>query len=223
MTIIIIGISFILIWFITTFFVVRYIKKLKNDLLNKFSNTEKSSEKESENIHEENEERGVKPFDFIKRADPENLLNYIRQEHPQIIALILAHLEPAKASIIMKKLPFELLGDVSVRIATLDRVSLEIIREIERVLEKKLSTLSIEDYFAVGGVENIVEILNHADGDSRDQIIREIAGDDPELAEEIERLSMERKPFRKFWEKLKKKPKHQEQQLERTQTRGHRL
>ena len=151
------------------------------------------------------EEKIKKPFDSIKSYHPKVLLNLIQYVHPQIIALILTHLEPDKAWIILENLPFELLGDVSGRIATLDRVSPEIIREIEQALEKKLAQSGEDslDYIAVDGVENIVKILNHADSDSREQILREIAGDDPELAEVIERLSMEKKPFRKFWEKLK--------------------
>jgi len=151
------------------------------------------------------EEKIKKPFDSIKGYHPKVLLNLIQYVHPQIIALILTHLEPDKAWIILENLPFELLGDVSGRIATLDRVSPEIIREIEQALEKKLAQSGEDslDYIAVDGVENIVKILNHADSDSREQILREIAGDDPELAEVIERLSMEKKPFRKFWGKLK--------------------
>ncbi len=120
MTIIFLGISFIIIWLGTTFFIIRYIKKIKKDLPGRFSYEEKPSEKKSE-------------FDNVKRADPENLLNFIKQEHPQIIALVLAHLEPDKASVILQKLPSELQSDVSLRIANLDRVSPEVIREIEQV------------------------------------------------------------------------------------------
>jgi len=114
-------------------------------------------------------------------------LNFIQQEHPQIIALVLAHLEPQKASIILQNLPHELQSDVSRRIATMDRVSHEIIREIERTLENKLSTLSSEDYSAAGGVESIAEILNLVDRASEKQIIEALEEEDPELAEEIKK------------------------------------
>ncbi|MDR2021116.1 MAG: flagellar motor switch protein FliG [Treponema sp.] len=129
----------------------------------------------------------VRPFDFIRRTDPAHLLNFIQQEHPQTIALILAYLEPNKASIILQNLPHEVQSDVARRIATMDRTSPEVLREVERVLEKKLSTLSSEDYTAAGGVESIVEILNLVDRASEKQIIEALEDEDPELAEEIKK------------------------------------
>ncbi|MDR1108838.1 MAG: flagellar motor switch protein FliG [Spirochaetaceae bacterium] len=129
----------------------------------------------------------VRPFDFIRRTDPAHLLNFIQQEHPQTIAMILAYLEPNKASIILQNLPHEVQSDVAKRIATMDRTSPEVLREVERVLEKKLSTLSNEAYTAAGGVESIVEILNLVDRSSEKQIIEALEDDDPELAEEIKK------------------------------------
>ncbi|MDR1025366.1 MAG: flagellar motor switch protein FliG [Treponema sp.] len=129
----------------------------------------------------------VRPFDFIRRTDPAHLLNFIQQEHPQTIALILAYLEPNKASVILQNLPNEVQSDVSRRIATMDRTSPEVLREVERVLEKKLSTLSSEDYTTAGGVDSIVEILNLVDRASEKQIIEALEDEDPELAEEIKK------------------------------------
>ncbi|MDR1057983.1 MAG: flagellar motor switch protein FliG [Treponema sp.] len=129
----------------------------------------------------------VRPFDFIRRTDPAHLLNFIQQEHPQTIALILAYLEPNKASVILQNLPHEVQSDVARRIATMDRTSPEVLREVERVLEKKLSTLSSEDYTAAGGVGSIVEILNLVDRASEKQIIEALEDEDPELAEEIKK------------------------------------
>ena len=129
----------------------------------------------------------VRPFDFIRRTDPAHLLNFIQQEHPQTIALILAYLEPNKASIILQHLPDEIQSDVARRIATMDRTSPDVLREVERVLEKKLSTLSSEDYTAAGGVESIVEILNLVDRSSEKSIIESLEEDDPDLAEEIKK------------------------------------
>ena len=105
----------------------------------------------------------TRPFDFVRRTDPAHLLNFIQQEHPQTIALILAYLEPLKASQILGQLPQEKQSDVAKRIATMDRTSPEILREVERVLEKKLSSLSSEDYTSAGGVPSIVDILNLVD------------------------------------------------------------
>jgi len=80
----------------------------------------------------------VRPFDFIRRTDPAHLLNFIQQEHPQTIALILAYLEPAKASVILQNLPDDIQSEVARRIATMDRTSPDVLREVERVLEKKI-------------------------------------------------------------------------------------
>jgi flagellar motor switch protein FliG len=129
----------------------------------------------------------VRPFDFIRRTDPAHLMNFIQQEHPQTIALILAYLEPQKASAILGSLSHELQSDVAKRIATMDRTSPETLREVERVLEKKLSTLSSEDFTAAGGVENIVEIINLVDRTTEKAIIESLEEEDPELAEEIKK------------------------------------
>jgi len=129
----------------------------------------------------------IRPFDFIRRTDPTHLLNFIQQEHPQTIALILAYLEPEKASVILSSLPHETQSDVARRIATMDRTSPETLREVERVLEKKLSTLSSEDYTSAGGVESIVEILNRVDRSTEKTIIESLEEEDPELAEEIKK------------------------------------
>ncbi|MDR3284454.1 MAG: flagellar motor switch protein FliG [Treponema sp.] len=129
----------------------------------------------------------VRPFDFIRRTDPSHLLNFIQQEYPQTIALILAYLEPNKASVILQSLPAEIQSEVARRIATMDRTSPDVLREVERVLEKKLSTLSNEDYTAAGGVGNIVEILNLVDRSSEKSIIESLEEEDPDLAEEIKK------------------------------------
>ncbi|GAB6089863.1 flagellar motor switch protein FliG [Spirochaeta dissipatitropha] len=129
----------------------------------------------------------VRPFDFIRRTDPTQLLNFIQQEHPQTIALILAYLDPPKASVILAQLEHEVQSDVAKRISTMDRTSPEVLREVERVLEKKLSTLSSEDYTAAGGVESIVEILNLVDRTTEKSIIESLEEEDPELAEEIKK------------------------------------
>lgn len=129
----------------------------------------------------------VRPFDFIRRTDPTHLLNFIQQEHPQTIALILAYLEPDKASVILSSLPTDTQSDVARRIATMDRTSPETLREVERVLEKKLSTLSSEDYTSAGGVGSIVEILNRVDRSTEKTIIESLEEEDPELAEEIKK------------------------------------
>lgn len=127
----------------------------------------------------------MRPFDFIRRTDPAHLLNFIQGEHPQTIALILSYMEPQKAAQLLSQLPPEIQPDVAKRIATMDRTSPEILREVERVLEKKLSALSVEDFTMAGGIETIVNILNFTDRSTEKSILERLEEDDPELAEEI--------------------------------------
>ncbi|ADN01858.1 flagellar motor switch protein FliG [Spirochaeta thermophila] len=129
----------------------------------------------------------VRPFDFVRRTDPTQLLNFIQQEHPQTIALILSYLDPQKASVILASLDHDIQAEVAKRIATMDRTSPEVLREVERVLEKKLSTLASEDYTMAGGVDAIVEILNMVDRSTEKSIIESLEEEDPELAEEIKK------------------------------------
>lgn len=129
----------------------------------------------------------VKPFDFIRKTDPAQLLNYIQNEHPQTIALILAYLDPDQAAMIISALPNEKQADVAERIATMDRTSPEIIREVEKVLEMKLSSLVTQDFTSVGGIQNIVDILNLVDRGAEKTILEDLELDNPELAEEIKK------------------------------------
>jgi flagellar motor switch protein FliG len=125
-----------------------------------------------------------RPFDFIRRVDPAHFLNILQYEHPQVIALILSYLEIPKAAVILQNLPNELQSVVARRIATMNGVRPEIVREIERVLEKMLST---EGCVWSGGVDNVVEIINLVDRASEKNIIEALEDEDPELAEEIKK------------------------------------
>jgi len=129
----------------------------------------------------------VRPFDFVRRQDPAHLLNFIQNEHPQTMALILSYLDPNKGALILASLPHQIQADVARRIAKMDRTSPEVLREVERVLERKLSTLSNEDYTSAGGVDAIVEVLNNVDRGTEKSIIEALEEEDPELAEEIKK------------------------------------
>jgi flagellar motor switch protein FliG len=129
----------------------------------------------------------VRPFDFVRRADPAQLVSFIQGEHPQTIALILAYLDSQKSATILGALPHDIQADVAKRIATMDRTSPDILREVERVLERKLSSLASEDYFQAGGVDSIVDILNFIDRSTEKLIIETLEDEDPELAEDIKR------------------------------------
>lgn len=129
----------------------------------------------------------VRPFDFVRKTDASQLLNFIQNEHPQAIALILSYLRPSQAAIVLASLPQEKQADVARRIAIMDRTSPDIIKEVERVLEKKLSSLVTEDYTAVGGVDAIVEIINSVDRGTEKHIMETLEVEDTELAEEIKK------------------------------------
>ncbi len=129
----------------------------------------------------------VRPFDFIRRTDPSHLLNFIQSEHPQTIALILAYLDPQKAALILGGLNHSVQADVARRIAQMDRTSPDVLREVERVLERKLSTLASEDFTSAGGIDSIVEVLNNVDRGTEKIIIEALEENDPELAEEIKK------------------------------------
>jgi len=127
----------------------------------------------------------VRPFEFVRKADSTQLLNFIQDEHPQTIALILSYLAPAQAAQIVGALPPDKQADVAKRIAMMDRTSPDVIKEVERVLESKLSSLVNQDYTIVGGVDAIVEILNTVDRGTEKHIMETLEVDEPELADEI--------------------------------------
>ncbi|MBQ4483009.1 MAG: flagellar motor switch protein FliG [Lachnospiraceae bacterium] len=127
----------------------------------------------------------VKPFEFVRKTDASQLLNFIQDEHPQTIALILSYLNPAQAAQIIGALPPDRQADVAKRIAMMDRTSPDVIKEVERVLESKISSLVNQDYTIIGGVDSVVEILNTVDRGTEKHIMETLEVDEPELADEI--------------------------------------
>lgn len=128
------------------------------------------------------------PFEFLKRADPSQICTFIQDEHPQTIALILAHLAPGVASVVLSALPQEIRADVVLRIASMDRTPPEIVREVERVLERKMASVFSQGFTFAGGVKEVAEILNSIDRGTEKSIMAELEERDPELADEIARL-----------------------------------
>ncbi len=127
----------------------------------------------------------VKPFEFVRKTDPSQLLNFIQEEHPQTIALILSYLNPSQSAMIIGALPPDKQADVARRIAKMDRTSPDVIKEVEKALESKLASLVNQDYTIVGGVDAIVEILNTVDRATEKHIMETLEIDEPELADEI--------------------------------------
>jgi flagellar motor switch protein FliG len=129
----------------------------------------------------------VRPFDSIRKSDPAQLLNFIQGEHPQTIALILAYIDPAQASQVISMLSTDVQSEVAKRIAMMDRTSPEIIKEVESVLDKKLSAVASNEYARAGGIQSIVDVLNQVDRGTEKNILDKLEEDDPELVEEIKK------------------------------------
>ena len=127
----------------------------------------------------------VRPFEFIRKTDPSQLLNFIQDEHPQTIALILSYLPASQASMVVSSLPPEKQADVARRIAQMDRTSPDVIKQVEKVLERKLSSLVNQDYTIVCGVDAFVSILISVDRGTEKHIMETLEVEEPELADEI--------------------------------------
>lgn len=128
------------------------------------------------------------PFSFLQRAESDNLLTFIQDEHPQTIALILCHLSHHKASEILVGLAMEKQLEVIKRIANMEQTNPEVIREVERGLESRLSNMLMQSMEKAGGVPTVSEILNLTDRATEKTIMEGLESDDPDLVEEIRRL-----------------------------------
>ncbi len=129
----------------------------------------------------------VRPFEFARRTDASQINNFIQDEHPQTIALILAYLPPSQAATVLSELPPDKQVDVAKRIAQMDRTSPDIIHEVEKNLERKFSSMINQDYTIAGGVDSIVDILNSVDRGTERNIMENLEIHDPELTDEIKR------------------------------------
>lgn len=127
----------------------------------------------------------VKPFEFVRKTDATQLINFIQDEHPQTIALILSYLAPGQAAMIISALPPDRQADVARRIAVMDRTNPDIIKEVEKELESKLASLVNQDFTIIGGVDSVVEILNTVDRGTEKHIMETLEIEEPELADEI--------------------------------------
>lgn len=127
----------------------------------------------------------VKPFEFVRKTDASQLLNFIQDEHPQTIALVLSYLTTQQSAMIISALPPDRQADVAKRIAVMDRTSPDVIKEVEKVLETKLASLVNQDYTIIGGVDAVVDILNTVDRGTEKHIMETLEIEEPELADEI--------------------------------------
>ena len=129
----------------------------------------------------------MRPFDLVRRTDPKQLFSFIQGEHPQTIALIMTHLPAEKAATLLASITPDRQADVARRIATMGRTSPEVLKEIEKVLERKISSLAPTDYTTSGGIQSIVDVLNRTDPGTVKVVMDSLEMEDPELAEQIKR------------------------------------
>jgi len=128
------------------------------------------------------------PFQFLKKADPGQVVTFIQDEHPQTISLILAHLPASTSAMVLSALSQDVQSDVVMRIATMERTPPEVVREVERVLERKMAAVFTQGFTFAGGVKDVAEILNNIDRAAEKTIMASLEESDPELADEIARL-----------------------------------
>lgn len=127
-------------------------------------------------------------FGLLKSIDPKQLSNFIQNEHPQTISLILTQLNSQSAAAILSELSPELQSDVSYRIATMEKISPDIVNELEVVLENQFADVGAKDLSVSGGTKTIAEILNLIEASSEKSIMETIESDNPDLAAEIKNL-----------------------------------
>lgn len=141
------------------------------------------------------------PFGFLQKVDSQNLLTFIIDEHPQTIALILSHIPPAQAADIISGLPTERQLAVIRRVATMGQTSPEIIHEVEKGLEHRMSSVMSQQFEKAGGVSSVAEILNVIDRATERGLLENLAQEDPDLVEEIRRLMFVFEDIAKFADK----------------------
>jgi flagellar motor switch protein FliG len=126
------------------------------------------------------------PFEFLRRADARQVLSFLQDEHPQTVALVLAHMRSDQAAIVLSGMPDDLQADVAHRVAVMETTSPDVIRRVEAILERKLSSvLQSNDAAAAGGLKPLVDIINHSDRATERLILEGLERRDPALAEEV--------------------------------------
>ncbi|MCX7977400.1 MAG: flagellar motor switch protein FliG [Bdellovibrionaceae bacterium] len=131
---------------------------------------------------------GVRSLESLEMVDAKSLANFLVNEHPQTVAVILAHLEPEKKGEVLKRLPESLQAEVVLRMANLDHVDPELIQEIDRVLKQQLANTATVEQSSLGGVQPVAEMLNVMDKNTETAIMSRLEEKDPLLAEEIRKL-----------------------------------
>jgi flagellar motor switch protein FliG len=126
------------------------------------------------------------PFEFLRRADARQVLSFLQDEHPQTVALVLAHMRAEQAAVVLSGMPADLQADVAHRVATMENTSPEVVRQVETILERKLSSvLQSNDFSAAGGLQPLIDIINNSDRATERLILEGLERRDRALAEEV--------------------------------------
>jgi flagellar motor switch protein FliG len=126
------------------------------------------------------------PFEFLRRIDPQMVVTFLQDEHPQTITLVLAHMQAGQAAAVLRGLPEVLQADIAHRLAVMDRTSPDIVKQVESQLQGRLSTVfQASESSAVGGLKPLVDIINHSDRNTERLILEGLEARDSSLAEEV--------------------------------------
>ena len=128
------------------------------------------------------------PFTYFDRMDAKMMIDFIKGEHPQTIALILAHLKSPKAAAVLMGLPKNIQGSISMRIAKMKQVPLEVVKEVDQAIEKEIIGFGSSMSREIGGLDAVVNILNEVDGSTEDNVLSWLEEEKAEMAEEIRQM-----------------------------------
>lgn len=152
------------------------------DLLNKALGSQRAKEVIDMLNQIQQQER---PFAIARKADPQQLTNLLKNEHPQTTALIMCYMQPEKAALVLSEFPLELQSEIAERIGTISRTSPTVIKKIEGIMEEKFSTFMDGEIESIGGVNSLVDILNSVDRSTEKNILGVLEMEEPELAEDV--------------------------------------
>ena len=130
----------------------------------------------------------MRPFEFLRRTPPEQIVTFLRNEAPQTIALVVANLHTTLAAQVLSNLPEAEQADIALRIARMGETSPDVVKQVEGVMRQKLANVVQQEYSAAGGVKSLADILNHADRPTERNVLDSLTNTDEELGEEVRRL-----------------------------------
>jgi flagellar motor switch protein FliG len=130
----------------------------------------------------------MRPFEFLRRTPPEQIVTFLHNEAPQTIALVIANLHTTLSASVLASLPEADQADIALRIARMGETSPEVVKQVEEVIKQKLATVVQQEYSIAGGVKSLADILNHADRSTERNVLDSLGETDEELAAEVRRL-----------------------------------